>query len=50
MTEATAKGRMYLGRMAGVFATGELTEETVVDLMTAGRSERWSGRVEGVAS
>ncbi|MGW5718553.1 ATP-binding cassette domain-containing protein [Amycolatopsis sp. NPDC003865] len=41
---------LYLGRLAGVHATGELTRETVVDLMTAGRSGRWSGRVEGVAS
>jgi ABC-type sugar transport system ATPase subunit len=43
---------LYLGRMAGVFATGELTKETVVDLMTAGRSERWSvpARTKGVAS
>jgi len=43
---------LYLGRMAGVFATGELTKETVVDLMTAGRSDRWSvpDRTKGVAS
>lgn len=43
---------LYLGRMAGVFATGELTKETVVDLMTAGRSGRWSvpARTKGVAS
>ncbi|MET8846848.1 ATP-binding cassette domain-containing protein [Amycolatopsis sp. NPDC004625] len=43
---------LYLGRMAGVFATGELTKETVVELMTAGRSDRWSvpARAKGVAS
>ncbi|MDS0134754.1 sugar ABC transporter ATP-binding protein [Amycolatopsis sp. CM201R] len=43
---------LYLGRMAGVYATGELTKETVVDLMTAGRSDRWSvpARTKGVAS
>ncbi|GAB3147690.1 hypothetical protein GCM10027258_41460 [Amycolatopsis stemonae] len=31
---------------------GDLTKETVVDLMTAGRSDRWSGpgRMRGVAS
>jgi ABC-type sugar transport system ATPase subunit len=33
---------LYLGRLAGVFTTEELTKETVVDLMTAGHSERWS--------
>ncbi|MGK3206772.1 ATP-binding cassette domain-containing protein [Amycolatopsis sp. MEPSY49] len=43
---------LYLGRMAGVSATGELTKESVVDLMTAGRSDRWSvpARTKGVAS
>jgi ABC-type sugar transport system ATPase subunit len=43
---------LYLGRMAGVFTTGELTKETVVDLMTAGRSDRMGGtnRMKGIAS
>ncbi|WP_284740492.1 ATP-binding cassette domain-containing protein [Amycolatopsis sp. RTGN1] len=42
---------LYLGRLAGVFTTGELTKETVVDLMTAGRSDRMGGssRVKGIA-
>ncbi|MFD5246095.1 ATP-binding cassette domain-containing protein [Amycolatopsis sp. NPDC058340] len=31
---------LYLGRMAGVYATRELTKEAVVELMTAGCSER----------
>ncbi|MFG1647570.1 ATP-binding cassette domain-containing protein [Amycolatopsis sp. NPDC049252] len=39
---------LYLGRLAGVFTTRELTKETVVELMTAGRSDRI--RTNGVLS
>ena len=39
---------LYLGRLAGVHPTAELSKETVVELLTAGRLERLTG--PGVAS
>jgi len=39
---------LYLGRLAGVYPTRELTKETVVELITAGHSDR--PRTKGVPS
>jgi len=41
---------LYLGRMAGVHPVGELSKETVVELMTTGHSERLATRTNGEPS